>query len=57
LFFSVRIHSYTSGYTWLACTWPSFQFTFCLHWKTEFSEGKWGSWSNFGNKKKVVHLG
>jgi len=25
-------HSYISGYIWLACTWPSFQFSFCLHW-------------------------
>jgi len=30
-FFSVLIHSYISGFTWLACTWHLFQFTFWLH--------------------------
>jgi hypothetical protein len=27
-----NLHRYISGYTRLASTWPSFQFTFCLHW-------------------------
>jgi len=27
-----NFHRYISGYTWLAYTWPSCQFTFCLHW-------------------------
>jgi len=54
--YGVHFHSYFSGYTWLACTWPSFQFTFCLHWYQGFSEGKWGRWSSFGNKRKAVKL-